>query len=113
MVQTLIPELTYLEDSFTEIYQINLSLLRRKQKPLVCTLKADILDSDWHSFGANLVYNTANPSSKQEIRSWKAARSVNPRWTTLILHGTNGVTRKRQWKVKVNMLRKLANYIYL
>jgi hypothetical protein len=42
---------------------------------------------------------TANPRGK---RPSNVARSVNPRWTNLILHGINGDAGTRSWKVKIN-----------
>jgi hypothetical protein len=48
------------------------------------------------------VYVTVNPRPARGICSLKAARSVNPRWTNLILHGINVDTGTRTWKVKVN-----------
>jgi hypothetical protein len=50
--------------------------------------------------------NTKRPSVNRrparEKRSSKPARSVNPRWTNLILCGINGDTGTRPWKIKVN-----------
>jgi hypothetical protein len=43
--------------------------------------------------------NTVTPRLTRGIRSSKAARSVNPRWTNLILYGINGDTGTRLWKV--------------
>jgi hypothetical protein len=43
-----------------------------------------------------------NPRPAQGIRSLKAARSVNQRWTNLLLYGNNGDTGTRPWKVKEN-----------
>jgi hypothetical protein len=48
--------------------------------------------------GGQTTYETlhSKPSGNAGgIRSWKAARSVNPRWTNLILYGINGDTKTR------------------
>jgi hypothetical protein len=43
-----------------------------------------------------------NPRQMRWIRSSKAARSVNPRCTQLVLYGFNGDTGRRPWKVRVS-----------
>jgi hypothetical protein len=45
-------------------------------------------------------------SSTRGIRSSKAARSVNSRWSNSVLYGINGDTGTRPWKAKVNKQKK-------
>jgi hypothetical protein len=51
-------------------------------------------------FSAAHITFEVNPHLTLRIRSSKAARSVKPRWTSLMLYGINGDTGKRPWKVK-------------
>jgi hypothetical protein len=49
-----------------------------------------------------LAFNAINPRPTRGIRSSKAALSVNPRWTNIILYWLMGDTGTRPWKVKAN-----------
>jgi hypothetical protein len=54
----------------------------------------------------------SEPSSNAGIRSSKVARSVNPRWTNLILYGINGDTGTRPWEVKLRNKKTLIIFIF-
>jgi hypothetical protein len=48
------------------------------------------------------VHSWNAPSIRGGGVSSKAVRSLNPRWTKLILYGINGDTGTRPWKVEVS-----------
>jgi hypothetical protein len=59
----------------------------------------------------NMDTSTVNHRPAHGIRSSKAARSVNPRWTNLILYRVNGDTGTRPWKVKAIKKNKIINIL--
>lgn len=61
------------------------------------------------AFPTDMVPNdsTAHPHPRRGTRSTEAGRSVNSRWTDLILCGINGDGGTRNWKDKTNKQEKI------